>query len=426
MQRDENGHREYTLVTKVRMDSTLDGPALALQTPGLPTPGSTWAFDNDFDPWAFCKQNATLKRVDSNNNEPGLWWTVEQRFSTKGDERRCKDLQIDDPLLEPQKINGSFTKYQEEATEDRFGRRIVNSAWEQLRGPQVEFDGTRYSITVEQSVALLELPLVDSMKDCVNQYTLWGFAPRKVKLTGFTWERKFHFLCNVYYTRKFEFEARNEGWDRDILDEGTKVLHGHWDKKTGNWIIDQVGGQPPNVLNPQHFDRFKDRNGENARVILNGFGLPAGVSFGTGTFHGTYVCISEAKGIPPTDDEFWAPYDGSAPSLWNANTLYNRGDSVNVGDDESLYSTYLALFPNANDDPTQESGAWMQIATGQPFAGSNPFNNRGAYSVSTVYNPADYVTYSTVINPYGPGTVHIEKYGEADFLALGIPTDLGT
>ena len=41
------------------------------------------------------------------------------------------------------------------------------------------------------------------------------------------------------------------------------------------WILDNINGSPPNPNNPQHFIRYKDRNGENSRVILDGYGQPA-------------------------------------------------------------------------------------------------------------------------------------------------------
>jgi hypothetical protein len=41
------------------------------------------------------------------------------------------------------------------------------------------------------------------------------------------------------------------------------------------WVLKQIGGAAPNKNNPQHFTRFKDRKGENCRVVLDGNGLPA-------------------------------------------------------------------------------------------------------------------------------------------------------
>lgn len=40
------------------------------------------------------------------------------------------------------------------------------------------------------------------------------------------------------------------------------------------WVLDNIFGVTPNPDNPQHFTRYKDRNGENTRAILNGRGTP--------------------------------------------------------------------------------------------------------------------------------------------------------
>jgi hypothetical protein len=42
-------------------------------------------------------------------------------------------------------------------------------------------------------------------------------------------------------------------------------------------------GTAPDLNNPQHFNRFQDRRGELTRVVLNGLGVPAGVTVGSGT-----------------------------------------------------------------------------------------------------------------------------------------------
>ena len=85
-----------------------------------------------------------------------------------------------------------------------------------------------------------------------------------------------------------EFDVRYDTFDRDLQDEGTKVLNGHWDKTTGNWVLTPIARSGatlimPNYLNPQHYIRFQDRLGNITRVTLNGFGQPAGIALGTGT-----------------------------------------------------------------------------------------------------------------------------------------------
>ncbi len=63
-------------------------------------------------------------------------------------------------------------------------------------------------------------------------------------------------------------------------------MNGEWDKKENIWRIKPVAKIlgipiPPDPSNPSHFIHFKDRNGEKARVILDGGGLPADVPTGT-------------------------------------------------------------------------------------------------------------------------------------------------
>ena len=306
---DDAGHRTYQITFLIQTDDPDDGPALVIQTPGLPVPGTYWDYGNDVDVWAWCRPDMDVRFHGSQDNEPWYHWLVTCTFSTKPPSRdssqrqRCADARIEDPLLEPQKVSGSFTKYTEEFTRNHDGTPIVNSAWEQIRGPQVEFDRNRPQVRVEQNVADLELATFSNMVDTLNDAPLWGLPARAIKLTDASWERKYHGACSVYYTRSFTFDIAYrpnlvtglpEGaWDRKVMDEGAKVLHGHWGTGSGSvgWIVDDfyspagVFLEEANYLNPAHFIRAKDRNGENTRNILNGRGVPydpSGATTGTG------------------------------------------------------------------------------------------------------------------------------------------------
>lgn len=233
MQRDEAGHREYKALWLVKVDDKDDGPAIVLQTPGLPLPGSIWVFGNDVDLWAWCRPNALIKPHEHEEGDPHLWWTVEQTFSTTPlplSIQRCQDTPIEDPLLEPPKVSGSFIKFQEEAQFDKDGLSIHTSSWEQLRGNQVEFDKNRPSVSIEQNVATqyeaVTLPAI--YMDYVNDSEMWGLPARTVKLSNATWSKQYHGQCQTYYTRTLEFEINYSTFDRALLDEGTKVLQGHW------------------------------------------------------------------------------------------------------------------------------------------------------------------------------------------------------
>jgi hypothetical protein len=283
-ERDEEGYRDYYIEHLVMADNSGQGPDTIMQTPGLPIPGDVWGFDADSGTWVTCKMVRKVNPVVQ--NEPNIFWKVETKFSSKGDDKRCKDQQIDDPLLKPQEVSGSFVKYQEELSVDVFGKPIVTSSFERIKGPQTEFDRNRMSVKIQQNVPVLELDLLATMQDKLNDAPLWGQAAQTIKCSSISWERKFYGLCTVYYSRTFEFDVRVDGWERDILDEGTKCLKGTWDVNTDTYVIDYVSLFPPVIAdntNPAHFTRFKDKNGDSGTVILDGQGNPSGVDIKIGS-----------------------------------------------------------------------------------------------------------------------------------------------
>ncbi len=296
METDAQGYREYHIVYLVSTSSPYywtsggDGPKIASETSGLPTVGDYWVFGNDVDYWAVCWPNRIVRPYGLNKEgEAVKFYTVECLFSTKP---FCADFVTDNPLLQPQRVSGSTTRFTIEAAKDRNGNLIRTSSHEMIRGPQVEFDSSRPAVRVEQNVADLELALCTSMMDHVNDDVLWGLAARRIKLSNFTWEELWYGQCFHYYKRIFDFDVRNNPddlFDRWVLDEGTKVLNGRWTKSaqfgTGTcgpdlWEEVALGcetgtGPDPDPDNPQHFIRYKDRNDENCRVMLNGSGRPA-------------------------------------------------------------------------------------------------------------------------------------------------------
>lgn len=302
--KDDDGHRTYNVSHRVEADwvpGIAVGPAEVMNTPGLPLPGSFWLMDNDIDIWAFCYPFMDCKPHAHKEGHPVQFWTVNQKFSTKP-LKRCQDTTIENPLLEPFKISGSFVKYSKEAAKHFNGEMIKSSSHEPLKGPAVEFDRNRPTVRIEQNVASLELDIFSQMIDCLNDAPLWGLGPRCIKLSQPSWTRQLYGTCTFYYTRVFEFDIDYDTFDREAPDEGTKVLRGHWRFKpkasvgtgtgTANqnaWVLDLIDGNVPDHTNPSHFCRYKDRNGENARTLLNGYGLPAEttVMLGTGTFIGT-------------------------------------------------------------------------------------------------------------------------------------------
>lgn len=295
MDADEEGYREYKVVHLVCMSNTRDGPYLASLTPGLPTTGSVWNFGNDLDSWAWCTPRRGVSIHEEKEGDPATYYRVEHTFTTKP-ASKCQDEEVEDPLLMPIKKSGTFLSKPKEAIADRYGNPLLYSSHEQITGPQVEFDNARATVDLEMNVAHLQLPVLTAAINCVNSSILWGMARRTVKLSSIGWEEKYYGMCYPYYTWRLGFEVDADGFDRNIVDQGTKVLNGYWNRDStdtdpdtgwGKWKLRKISGVDPDKLNPTHFIRYKDWNGENTRVLLDGNGKPAVSMRHVGTGSGT-------------------------------------------------------------------------------------------------------------------------------------------
>lgn len=418
MSRDSEGHREYKLKSRVKADTGNDGPGGVLATPGLTAVGAPWNFGNDFDIWAWCRPDAVVTPVY--DREVCLYYDVEQVFSTRPPRTDAFDPATgapngqEDPLLQPAKVSGGFAKGRVEATHNYNGVPILTSSFEMLRGSQVEFDSNTPTVKITQNVALLNLPLLSLMCDTVNASPIWGLASRTVKLSNVSWERKFNGLGGTYYERSLEFDINYRTHDRVLLDEGTKALNGHFDQSTGNWVLDNIGGAAPSALNPHHFSVFKDRAGENSRVILNGAGLPSSVMVGVSqvaasysigdsvTYLGsTYLCVVGNINVNPATSA-----SGDAASRkWIAQvgSLGDFQDSVNyvvgnlVTNDDSIY-----VCNTVSPAGTAFGQNWTYLG--------ESITDRGAWQGSSQAVPTG-----------GAGYVYVTYYRGTNMLLLGIP-----
>jgi hypothetical protein len=491
---DSEGYKTYKIVHRVACDEG-DGPNTALKATGLPVPGQIWEFDNDRDPNAWCTPESSATPVVT--NEPNMYFDVEHNFTSKPLGRDATKDRAD-PLSEPPKISISFSKTTEESSHDRFGRMITNSAWEQMRGKHVEFDTGHIIVKIEQNLATVDLPSHAAAYQTVNMVTLWGMPPRTVKLSNSSIEENYYTPTTTtttttpfgatttaqatttttaqptiasqvkYYHRNLEFEVNAKGWDRDLLDEGTKVLWGRWKSVVTTstttttttttpagqttapattapgattqaatttqpipqkpdpvqWELLPVDsdGTMPNRFNPTHFMRYTDRSGNPLRVILNGKGLPAGTVAPVGL---KYLCIVNGPAGSLADTSSWVATpkpptpDPNSPNptfpVWDPFTYYYRGDLIQ--DDSG--AKYIATDTSINRDPVIE-----QIGSNpvwQPVPANTP-QDQGIYVSTASYVIGDMVEDALIESA---GIIHVERYSETDFvLVLGIPSSI--
>jgi hypothetical protein len=245
---DKDGYIDINATWLVRTSAATVGPIEVFTATGLPTVGTPWPEH----PWCFCSPEMTA--TPRLQGEPNTVWEVEQLYTNRP-LKRCQDTQIEDPLDEPPRIGGSFIKYTEEATVNRLGQPIRSSSWELIRGASAERDNNRPTVMIGMNFGSNQLSTFAPMIDTVNDSTLWGLGARKIKLMNAPWRQLLYGTCSYYYTVDYEFEINYRGWDRRVIDEGTRIL--------------RCGG---NKNNPADFIAFKDALGENHRVILDGDG----------------------------------------------------------------------------------------------------------------------------------------------------------
>ncbi len=449
MQRDSEGHRIYTVVYRVK-GLTTDGPANVIRTPGLPTPGEIWAIYDDLDIWAWCRPETEV--TPELEGEPNQFWKVTCTFSTKPLERsssRCNDTQIEDPLLEPAKISGGLEKHKEVATKDRWGNPPKNSAHQVLKGSKMEFNRSNPTITIEQNVLVLDLPLLAYMKDRVNDRPMWGMPRRCILITDITWERKFYATCYQYFTRRITFEADVKGFDRDFVDEGTRVLSGEWKKENQiaddpssaiivGWTLKNLKGTiVPDKDNPSHFIGATDIEGKPANIILDGNGQPflpadiltcsecpvvpryytiSGLSLGD-------IVVNYISGGSPTGC-YWNKIDNIGPVNFRLELKIKQPDEEPFifGQSDPLWVVILDLESPGSPAPGGvEIWAWS-LGTGSfDCRKNNIFNGDRVTPALTDYTfPAE-----LKVSPSTAGTIHVEKYDNGNFLLLGLPPYLG-
>ena len=259
LSRDDDGHRDYSITMRVVTDDFTDGPATILDTAGIPQIGDQWTFGNDNDPWAFCWP--TVSAVMVVTNEPGFWWDLTFTFSTKP-LNRCNTTSITNPVLEPQKISGSFAKYQKKLERNADGTLIKVSSHEPITG--LTKDANRPTVVIEQNVLDLGLDVFALMVDTLNDSPLWNLPERTIKLSNAPWSRKLYGVCNFYYTRRFEFEIDPLGFDKnDVADAGYKTF----DK-------DNVVDNAANRKDPTNYKLATDITGRSSpqKVLLDGAG----------------------------------------------------------------------------------------------------------------------------------------------------------
>lgn len=270
--RNKNGWSLYEAQWLVNATESKDGPDIVLRATGIPVPGDPWVYGNDVRNDVVCLPQRKANRFET--TDPGFWWVVDTEFSN--------DAAYLGPVIS---INGQ--KYSKEVFRDRFGKALLTTCHERIKSPQAEFDFNRMQVEIEYPKKLtLDLPLWTVLVNSgsLNSVVMWGFPERCVKMEPYTVIEKWDESFGKYFGVVFRFTTYviydkdgvpTSGFDRDVLNEGTKAL-GFWKPHDTSPNIadatwDTFGG---NVANPRDYFRYYDKAGNIATVILNEDGTP--------------------------------------------------------------------------------------------------------------------------------------------------------
>lgn len=265
---DDDGHRTYHVQFKVQTNNPFDGPVIVWSCPGLPKVGDGWFFGEDeLDTYAFCTPYVKVKTLLS--GEPNFHWLVDFQFTTKSLDR-CQLVKYRSPFSEIPEIRGTFNRDRREQNRDRYGKIVTFSSMEPIHGEKATFDESHPTLNISVNRPNLPLTRYSTYVDTVNDGTLWGYAARKIKLSNVTWERLVYGLCQYYYRTTFEFEmsSKGQGFDRKIMDEGTRELKEFITTPT---MTDPLTGKPYNK-DLRNFVSVIDDKGNLMKVPLDGQG----------------------------------------------------------------------------------------------------------------------------------------------------------
>jgi hypothetical protein len=212
----EKGVREYIRTFQVQTDSNLDGPLFVRLASGIPRRGEYYltATESDFA--------ARVKRVTptQDDDNPKLW-KVQVEYST--------DVPDEDenPLNRPAEITWGFNHYRRQATEDIYGKPLLNSVGEHF-DPLPMMDDSRPTLTVVRNEASFNPSLAIAYQDAINSTPFLGFAPGQAKVIGISASSQVAQVNDqdfVYWRVQYDFEFCREGHLSRVLDQGRYRRH---------------------------------------------------------------------------------------------------------------------------------------------------------------------------------------------------------
>lgn len=201
---DEKFHRTYTTTYQVITDKE-GGPLEASVAQGIPAYGSSYAYEGEFDDWAFCKSvniNPVPTRINFGGQQAYKWLVTASHSSIPSDHN--PNTTRDNPLDDEPVISGSFAGFSRPAWRDKDNKVLKNTAHDMYTPPE-ETDDSIDTLRISFNTATIDLAFRTQFRNTVNESAIWGLAARQAKLVRWDYQVLYAGLQFAYIKHDFEF-----------------------------------------------------------------------------------------------------------------------------------------------------------------------------------------------------------------------------
>lgn len=219
---DRSYQRKYAQDYIVETDDPLTGAIAVRAAAGVPQLGDYFVdSDGAYDHGAYVE---AIEATEESTENGGYQWLVRVTFgpydtSTFGS----------DPMLWPLRVSFGGEPVDKVIWFDKTGAPIRNSATDPFGEPIVIDDSrSTFVATRNELVSAFDMTLANEMSDVINDAAWNGFAAGTVKCGIITTsDEQYDPTNNVYYyTVKYPFSVKRDGWVKDVLDAGFAELDG--------------------------------------------------------------------------------------------------------------------------------------------------------------------------------------------------------
>lgn len=222
VQGQESAHRTYSSTFRLFTNDVNDGASTVMIYSGLPKLGDPYLWGNSFDYGA--RMNALpVVRLEREDQSARKVWIATCTYTTMG--RSQEEQPPDDPLSHPWKVSGDADEWTEEAQEDIYGTPLMNSAFQQLRGKQVERFRSRRKLTLSRNFPIVNQLWIDHYEGSINRSSVqilgMVYGPRHLYMRRITFTREWYAYGTPYFPHTFQIDVNKDGFNRKIVDKGT-------------------------------------------------------------------------------------------------------------------------------------------------------------------------------------------------------------